>query len=150
ERVKRAAGHLSKPQVVANLSAATAMAWYENQLAMAELSKSKGVRFISILQPTPYSSTFDHPTDDVVYVHDLTESEWPGLGAVAGGVQRDLARESAALRAKGIEAIDLSDGLRGKSEDVFIDIGHLNAAGHRLLATEIAAAVLQPRAASAP
>jgi lysophospholipase L1-like esterase len=117
---------------------------------MAEMSKAKGARFISILQPSPYSSPFDHPTPDIAYVHDLTDSEWPGLGAIAGDVQQALAQESVALRQKGVEAVDLSGGFRDKTEDVFIDVGHLNAAGHRILATRIAEAVLHPTAAGAP
>jgi hypothetical protein len=149
-REKRPPGHLTKPDRVAALTAATAKAWYDNQLAMAELSKVKGARFISVLQPSPYSSSFDHPTDDIPYVRDLTDSEWPGLGAVAGEAQQALAKESAALRGKGVEALDLSEGFRDKTEDVFIDIGHLNAAGHRILATAIAEAVLHPAQAASP
>ncbi|HEX4572368.1 MAG TPA: SGNH/GDSL hydrolase family protein [Dongiaceae bacterium] len=147
---KRAPAHLSKPTRVAALTAATAKAWYDNQLAMAELSKARGARFISVLQPSPYSSAFDHPTADIPYVRELTESEWPGLGAVAGDAQVALARESAALRRQGVEAIDLSDGFRGKTEDVFIDIGHLNATGHGILASEIAETVLHPAGAASP
>jgi len=147
---KRAPPYLLKPARVAQLTAATSAAWYDNQLAMAELSKAKGARFISILQPSPYSSPFDHPTPDVAYVHDLTESEWPGLGAIAGDVQQALAKQSSALGRKGVEAVDLSQGFRGKTEDVFIDVGHLNAAGHRILASQIAEAVLHPVAAAAP
>jgi len=141
---KQAPPFLLKPARVAQLTAATAAAWYDNQLAMAELSKAKGARFISILQPSPYSSPFDHPTPDVAYVHDLTDSEWPGLGAIAGDVQQALAKESAALGRKGVEAVDLSAGFRDKTEDVFIDVGHLNGAGHRILASQIASAVLHP------
>ena len=147
---KRAPPHLSKPARVAALTQATAKAWYDNQFAMAELSKARGARFISVLQPSPYSSAFDHPTADIPYVRELTESEWPGLGGVAGDAQAALARESAALRQKGVEAIDLSDGFRGKTEDVFIDIGHLNATGHGILASEIAEALLHPASAASP
>ena len=147
---KRAPAHLSKPARVAALTQATTKAWYDNQLAMAELSKAKGARFISVLQPSPYSSAFDHPTADIPYVRELTESEWPGLGGVAGDAQAALARESAALRQKGVEAIDLSDGFRTKTEDVFIDIGHLNATGHGILASEIAEALLHPASAASP
>ncbi len=50
---------------------------------------------------------------------------------------------------KGVEAVDLSGGFRAKTEDVFIDVGHLNAAGHRILATQIAEAMLHPTAAAA-
>jgi hypothetical protein len=145
---KHAPPHLSKPERVAALTAATAKAWYDNQLAMAELAKARGARFISVLQPSPYSSAFDHPAADIPYVRDLTESEWPGLGGVAGDAQAALARESAALRQKSVEAIDLSDGFRTKTADVFIDIGHLNATGHGILASEIAEAVLHPASAA--
>jgi lysophospholipase L1-like esterase len=145
---KQAPPQLLKPAKVAELTVATATAWYGNQLAMAEISSAKGARFISILQPTPYSSAFDNPTHDIAYVHDLTDSETPGLGAIAGGVQQALATESAALRQKGVEAVDLSSGLRGKTEDVFVDFGHLNAAGHRIVANEIANLVLNPATAS--
>ena len=147
---KRAPAHLSKPARVAALTAATAKAWYDNQLAMAELSRARGARFISVLQPSPYSSAFDHPTADIPYVRELTESERPGHGGVAGDAQVALARESAALRRQGVEAIDLSDGFRAKTEDVFIDIGHLNATGHGILSSEIAEAVLHPASAASP
>jgi lysophospholipase L1-like esterase len=139
---KQAPSHLLEPTRVAELTAATTALWYNNQLAMAEMSEAKGARFISILQPTPYSSPFDHPTPDIAYEHDLTNTYWPGLAAIAGGVQQALAKASAGLRQRGVEAIDLSAGLRGKTEDVFVDFGHLNAAGHRILAGEIAEAML--------
>ena len=65
-------------------------------------------------------------------------------------MQQALAKQSSALGRKGVEAVDLSQGFRGKMEDVFIDVGHLNAAGHRILASQIAEAVLHPVAAAAP
>lgn len=142
-RDKRIPPHLLDRARVAELITATAAAWYENELAMAEMSQDRGARFFSILQPTPYSSTFDYSRPDIPYVHDLTDAEMPGLGTVAGGAQQALAKESAALRLQGVSAVDLSSGLRGKVEDVFVDFGHLNAAGHRILANEIAAIVLR-------
>jgi lysophospholipase L1-like esterase len=147
-RAKQAPEYLLTPARLADLTVATTTVWYDNQLAMSALSKAGGARFISILQPTPYSSAFDHPTHDIAYVHDLTDSGTFGLGAVAGSVQQALATESAALRQKGVEAIDLSSGFCHKTEDVFVDFGHLNAAGHRILAVEIAEMVLNPAAAS--
>jgi lysophospholipase L1-like esterase len=147
-RAKQAPEYLLTPARLADLTVATTTVWYDNQLAMSALSKAGGARFISILQPTPYSSAFDHPTHDIAYVHDLTDSGTFGLGAVAGSVQQALAMESAALRQKGVEAIDLSSGFCHKTEDVFVDFGHLNAAGHRILAVEIAEMVLNPAAAS--
>jgi lysophospholipase L1-like esterase len=131
------------PARVADLTVSTATVWYDNELAMSALSKAGGARFISILQPTPYSSACDHPTHDVAYVHELPDS---GLGAVAGSAR--LATESAALPEKGVEAIDLSSGFCHRTEDVFVDFGHLNAAGHRILAVEMAEIVLNPRTAS--
>jgi len=147
-RAKQAPPYLLTPARVADLTVSTATVWYDNELAMSALSKAGGARFISILQPTPYSSAFDHPTHDIAYVHDLTDSGTFGLGAIAGSVQQALATESAALRQKGVEAIDLSSGFSYKTEDVFVDFGHLNAAGHRILAVEIAEMVLNPATAS--
>ena len=145
---KQAPPYLLTPARVADLTVSTATVWYDNELAMSALSKAGGARFISILQPTPYSSAFDHPTHDIAYVHDLTDSGTFGLGAIAGSVQQALATESAALRQKGVEVIDLSSGFSDKTEDVFVDFGHLNAAGHRILAVEIAEMVLNPATAS--
>jgi lysophospholipase L1-like esterase len=147
-RAKQAPPYLLTPARVADLTVSTATVWYDNELAMSALSKAGGARFISILQPTPYSSAFDHPTHDIAYVHDLTDSGTFGLGAIAGSVQQALATESAALRQKGVEVIDLSSGFSHKTEDVFVDFGHLNAAGHRILAVEIAEMVLNPATAS--
>ena len=147
-RAKQAPPYLLTPAWVADLTVSTATVWYDNELAMSALSKAGGARFISILQPTPYSSAFDHPTHDIAYVHDLTDSGTFGLGVIAGSVQQALATESAALRQKGVEAIDLSSGFSHKTEDVFVDFGHLNAAGHRILAVEIAEMVLNPATAS--
>ena len=147
-RPKQAPPYLLTPARVADLTVSTATVWYDNELAMSALSKAGGARFISILQPTPYSSAFDHPTHDIADVHDLTDSGTFGLGAIAGSVQQALATESAALRQKGVEAIDLSSGFSHKTEDVFVDFGHLNAAGHRILAVEIAEMVLNPATAS--
>ena len=144
-RAKQTPPHLLTPARAADLAAAMATVWYNNQLAMSELSKAGGARFISILQPTPFSSGFDHPTQDIAYVRDLTDS---CLGTVAGSAQQALATESAALPLKGVEAIDLSSGFSHKTEDVFVDFGHLNAAGHRILAVEIAKKVLNPASAS--
>ena len=74
--------------------------------------------------------------------------------AGAGGDRRRCAagprQAECRARPKGVEAVDLSQGFRDKTEDVFIDVGHLNAAGHRILASQIAEAVLHPVAAAAP
>jgi lysophospholipase L1-like esterase len=144
QHAKAPPAHLTQPAEVSQLSAATTTAWYDNQLAMDRTARAVGARFISVLQPTPYSSSFDHPTADIGYVRGLAEGLTPGLGAIDTRVQKELAAQSAALRQKGVEAVDLSAGFQAKTEDVYVDIGHLNASGHRILAREIAEAVLHP------
>jgi lysophospholipase L1-like esterase len=142
--------HLETPAEVARLTAATASAWFDNQRAMDEMARKSGARFISILQPSPYSTAYDHPTADIPYVQRISEEQWPGMGAISGRVQEALAKQSAILRADGIEAVDMSAVLRAKTEDVFIDIGHLNATGHRMMATAIADVVLRRPSSANP
>jgi hypothetical protein len=55
--------------------------------------------------------------------------------AVAGAV--------ADLRDQGVAALNLSDLFRDKTEAVFVETSHFNAAGNRMIADAVARALLQ-------
>jgi hypothetical protein len=85
--------------------------------------------------------------DTLTIVRPETVVRWHGAGFRLGWGQSPVVctkrwRRRARRCGTKVEAVNLYSGLRGKTEDVFVDFGHLNAAGHRILAKEIANLVL--------
>jgi hypothetical protein len=102
------------------------------------------------LPPSPFSTPYDHKTNDLDYARGIAEAQMP---KVTGVLQRGQVALSAALtklKAPGVEVLDLSAALKAKTVDVFVDQGHLNATGYGMLADRIAQAVLAPEIVSLP
>lgn len=146
----KAPAHLADPAAMERLAGKTRAAFLERHRAMAELAKSAGARYIAVLGPNPYSPRFDHPGADIADVRRRAEARYPGLPEAVAYAGPALSQAMRDLGADGIESIDLSDALAGKTEDIYYDMGHYNSAGYRLLAAPIAAAILSGPRAPAP
>jgi lysophospholipase L1-like esterase len=142
--------HIARTPVVAELTQRTAGLYAENLEAMAKAATSAGSRFLAVLPPSPFSTDYDHKTDDLEFARAHTEAQMPKLAEVLQSGQAALSETLVKLKAAGIDTLDLSAALKAKIVDVFIDQGHLNATGYGMLADRIAQAVLAPAAASQP
>ncbi len=110
---------------------------------MAERARSAGAQFLLAINPTLYSSDYDHPTPDIVYAGDLGNRLYPGQAEVTRRVRPALAEAARELQVRGVDAIDLSGLFRDKTVDVFVEPSHLNATGHDMLAAAIAREMLR-------
>jgi lysophospholipase L1-like esterase len=150
QHLKTIPPHIARTPVVAELTQRTADLYAKNLEAMAKAATGAGARFLAVLPPSPYSTAYDHQTDDLEFVRARTEAQMPKLGEVLQRGQAALSEVLVKLNAAGIDALDLSAALKGKTVDVFIDQGHLNATGYGMLADKIAQVVLTPTGASQP
>jgi hypothetical protein len=147
---KQAPPQLSSQPVTVTLTEVTTDLYSTNLQAMEKIAAGAGARFLAVLPPSPFSTSYDHPSDDLTVARRNTERQMPKL---AGVLERDQPVLSAILvkrKAAGMEVLDLSAALKAKTENVFIDQGHLNGTGYGLLAERIAQAVLTPGAAAQP
>ena len=117
---------------------------------MAKAVTGAGARFLAVLPPSPFSTAYEHKTDDLEFALAHTEAQMPKLAEVLQQGQRALSETLVKLQAAGIDALDLSAALKAKTVDFFIDQGHLNATGYGMLADRIAQVVLTPIVASQP
>ena len=150
QRAKVAPAHLADPAAVERLIGRTAKLYRDNHRTMGDKAAAAGARFISVLAPSPYSSSFDHPTADIAYARDNAEVETPGVGTVEAPGQKALSGALDELRASGRETLDLSGAFQDKTADVYVDVSHLNGTGNRIVAEKIAAAVLRTASSSNP
>ena len=106
------------------------------------LAKDKGARFLLAVNPTLNSSDYAHPTADIAYATDLSRRLYPGQAEISRQIRPALAEAVASLRRLGVDAINLSDLLRDKTVDVFVETSHFNATGHAMIADAVARAIL--------
>ena len=118
--------------------------YVRNELAMAELAKAHGARFLLAVNPTLNSSDYTHPTADIAYATDLGKRLYPGQAEIARQTRSALAEAVASLQDKGVDAVNLSDLMRDKTVDVFVETAHFNATGHEMIAAAIAREILHP------
>ena len=142
--------HIARTPVVAELTQKTAGLYAENLEAMAKAATANGARFLAVLPPSPFSTAYDHKTDDLEFARAHTEAQMPKLAEVLQSGQAALSETLVKLKAAGIDTLDLSAALKSKTVDVFVDQGHLNATGYGMLADRIAQVVLAPPGASQP
>ena len=109
---------------------------------MARLAKEAGAGFLLAVNPTLYSSDYTHPTADIAYATDLAKRRYPGQSEITRQTRAALAEAVASLRSQGIDAVNLSDLLRDKTVDVFIETAHFNATGHEMIAAALARDIL--------
>jgi len=120
----------------------TAEIYRRNHLAMGDLAAQNGAAFLSVLPPSPFSTQYDHPTPDLRATFADTQAQLPGLVAVEREGQAALAGVMHDLAGQGRHSLDLSDVFKAKTDDVFVDLSHLNGAGNGVLAEKIGEAVL--------
>ncbi len=107
-----------------------------------KLAKDNGARFLLVVNPTLDSSDYSHPTADIAYATDLGKRLYPGQAEVSRQTRPALAEAVASLRGQGVDAVNLSDLLRDKTVDVFVETAHFNATGHEMIAAAIAREIL--------
>ncbi len=139
---RKAPAHLKdSAQIDALIRQSTAI-YVRNQLAMARLAKESGARFVLAVNPTLNSSDYIHPTADIAYATDLGKRLYPGQAEVARQTRAAQAEAMASLQKQGVDAINLSDLLRDKTIDVFVETAHFNATGHEMIAAAVAREIL--------
>jgi len=139
---RKAPAHLGDPARVAELTKESVAAYIRNELAMARLAKESGARFILAVNPTLDSSDYAHPTDDIAYATDLSNRLYPGQAELTRQLRPALAEAVARLRSQGVDVVNLSDLLRDKTVDVFVETSHFNGTGNGMIAEAIARAIL--------
>jgi hypothetical protein len=134
---------LVSPKVTVDPTGATAELYSKDLQAMRQAAEGAGARFLAVLPPSPFSTIYDHETEDLALVRRMTEAQWPKLSGVLARGQAVLSNELVKLSASGMEVLDLSAALKGKSANVFVDWSHFNGTGDDLLAERIAQEVLE-------
>ena len=150
EHRKAVPPHIARKPVVAELTRTTADLYAANLEAMAQAATHEGARFLAVLPPSPFSTAYDHQTDDLEFARAHTEAQMPKLAEVLQSGQAALSETLIKLKSAGIDVLDLSAALKAKTVDVFVDQGHLNATGYGMLADRIAQAVMASGVASQP
>jgi hypothetical protein len=141
---KKAPKSVSDPHQQEKLLAETARAYEENQLAMAKLAAGVGARFITVLEPNRYGTTYTHGAPDLDYVARQTDGHMPGLSGLPPEGLKALGETQAKLRAESIETLDLSAVFKDKTGNIFTTTtAHLNAEGSRVVAERIAWVILR-------
>jgi len=139
--------HLADPVRLQALIEKTADIYSQNQSRMAKLGSDSGARTIVVLEPSLYTSSFDHPTADVVAADRICAARSPGLGDAIRAAWPAMTAALHRVENAGVESLDLSQAFRDKTSDIFVDCDHFNAEGNRILADRLAAAVLAARPA---
>jgi hypothetical protein len=121
----------------------TAEVYRRNHLAMGDMATRDGAALLSVLPPSPFSTQYDHPTADLRVTLSDTQAQLPGLVAVEREGQAALAGVMHELAAQGRHSLDLSDVFKAKTNDVFVDLSHLNGIGNGVIAEKIGQAVLE-------
>jgi len=121
----------------------TAEIYRRNHLAMGDMATKSGAAMLSVLPPSPFSTQYDHPTADLRATLSDTQAQLPGLVAVEREGQAALAGVMRELAAQGRHSLDLSDVFKAKTNDVFVDLSHLNGIGNGVIAEEIGRAILE-------
>ena len=141
---KKAPKSVGDPHRQEKLLAETARTYEENQLAMAELAAGVGARFITVLEPNRYGTTYTLRTPDLDYVARQTDGHMPGLSGLLPEGLKALGEAQVKLRAEGIETLDLSAVFKDKTGNIFTTTtAHLNAEGSRVVAERIAGVILR-------
>jgi lysophospholipase L1-like esterase len=140
---KKAPETVSDPHRLEKLLAETARVYEQNQMAMAKLAAGVGARFITVLEPNRYGTSYTHQTPDLDYVARQTDGHMPGFSGLLPTGLKALGDAQAELRAQGIDTLDLSAVFKDKTGNIFTTTtAHLNAEGSRVVAERIAGVIL--------
>jgi len=149
--LKKPPANIQKPVDVEKLTKDTVDFYLANEIAMAKLAKDSGARFISVLEPNRYASSFSHPTEDLKFVDRQTDAHLPGLRGIMPKALAELSAGNASLKEQGIETLDLSTIFKDKTQNLFTDgAGHFNSIGNAMVADRLAAVILSSAAAAQP
>ena len=140
--LRQAPPHLADPARLQDLIHQTVEGYAASQRRMAELAKVHGARFLTALDPNLYTADFTRMSADYAYadgvcrrhspgIRDAIRAAWPGMSGALQG-----------LKGEGIRTLDLSAVFRDKTEDIFVDCDHFNAAGNALIADRLATAIV--------
>jgi len=141
---KQAPAQLTSAPVTVDLTKVTTDLYAQNLEAMQKTTAGAGAKFLAVLPPSPFSTSYDRQTDDLAFARRNTDNQMPKLAGVLEHTQPLLSDVLVKLKASGMDVLDLSSALKTKTENVFIDQGHLNGTGYGMLADKIAEAVLAP------
>jgi len=134
---------VADPHRLEKLLAETARVYEQNQLVMAKLAAGVGARFVTVLEPNRYGTSYTHPTPDLDYVARQTDGHMPGFSGLLPAGLKALGEAQDRLRAQGIDTLDLSAVFKDKTGNIFTTTtAHLNAEGSRVVAERIAGAIL--------
>jgi lysophospholipase L1-like esterase len=149
--LKKPPANIQKPLDVEKLTKDTVAFYLDNEIAMARMAKEAGARFIAVLEPNRYGSSFSHPTDDLEFVDHQTDAHNPGLRAVMPKALGALSAGNASLKGEGLETLDLTTLFKDKTQNLFTDgAGHFNSIGNDMVADRLAAAILSGTAVAQP
>ncbi len=137
--------HVRSEAEVEALAGRTIDAYLKNQEDMKAAAAGAGARFVTVLQPSPYSTDYAHDGADIAYVDNMARHAWPGFAELMRRYTPRLIAATKVLDGQGIEAVDLTAVFKDKTDSVFLDFGHYNGVGNRIIAQRIAEAILAQR-----
>ena len=112
--------------------------WKECSRDMADLCRARGIAYVQVLQPTMHDTGSKPLTANEIEAGKTNEA-WK-RGVELGYPM--LREQGEALRALGVDFIDASMLFRDTKNDLYFDCCHFVLAGHKMLAHELAPAVL--------
>jgi lysophospholipase L1-like esterase len=143
--------HLGAIESIDSLAQETADVYERNVAAMYRMSRSADARFWCVLQPHLYSTEYERPESaDLREVAELTERTLPRSHVAFERGYRALREATSRLRQRGVAASDASALFAAKTDDIFLDMAHVNSIGNRMLAEHLAGLILADAAVAAP
>ena len=143
--LRRPPAHLADPARLQDLIRQTVDGYAASQRSMAELAKAHGARFLTALNPNLYTAEFTQVSADYAYADGVCRRHSPGIADAIRAAWPAMTGALQGLKGEGIRTLDLSAVFRDKTQDIFVDCDHFNAAGNALIADGLAAAMLGAR-----
>jgi lysophospholipase L1-like esterase len=137
--------HLADPARLQDLIRQTVDGYAVSQRRMAELARAHDARFLTALNPNLYTADFTRASADYAYADGVCRRHSPGIQDAIRAAWPAMTAALHRLQGEGIETLDLSAVFRDKTEDIFVDCDHFNAAGNALIADRFATAMLGAR-----
>ena len=138
--------HLSDPAAVAALAERTAQGYLVEIRRMQALAEQYGFTLHVLLAPCSVFGEYQHPGADLAQVEKHEQTQPKVRVAFAAGYPR-IQEAAQKLAAEGVDVHDLTQILVGKTQDVFIDMWHLNSIGCGVIADAMAAVLRRDPAA---
>jgi lysophospholipase L1-like esterase len=129
--------HMRDERAIHNLAEKTAILFEKNIARMHTLSNKYGFNFLVFLQPHMYSGTDYRESHDVELARQFDAIRYPKIEIAFAAAYHDLAKSVDRLRARGINAHNMSTLFNGKNENIFLDSHHVNSSGNTGIARAI-------------